>query len=64
MVTKTMNQDVVAFDAADGIFNKDADLAKRPIFSPLLIRQLGDGIFLALACFFVWQLNVLAPIGR
>ncbi len=52
MVAKAMNQDVVAFEATNGILNDNADLAQGFVGGFLVSGQLGFWVVLALARFF------------
>ena len=62
MVAETMDENVVTFDAADGIFNENTYLAQDFVFSLLLLSQLWIWILFALAWFLVGQLDIFPLI--
>ncbi len=62
MIAETIYQNVIAFDAADGMFNQDADTAQGFVVGLLGLGQASVRVLLAFARFLVWALNLLASI--
>ena len=62
MIAEAVNQNVVAFDAADGMFDEDAELAQGFVVCLLVLGQASVRLLLAFAWFLVWAFNLLTPI--
>jgi hypothetical protein len=59
-----MDQNVIAFHAANGMLNKDTDLTQGGIGSLLLSAQLRVGVLLTLARLLCRDFKPIAPIVR
>ena len=62
MIAETVNQNVVTFDAANGMFDRDADLAQSFVVGLLVVGQARVRLPLAFARFLVRAFNLLTSI--
>ena len=62
MIAEAMDQNIVALQAADGVFNQDSDGTQSLIFGLLLIGQRCVGIFLAFARLLMRDLDDIAYV--
>ena len=63
-ITETMDQNIVALHATNGMLNKDADTTQGGIGSSLLIAQLRVGVLLTLARLLRREVNLITTVVR
>ena len=62
MIAEAIHQNVIAFDAADGMFDQDANLAQGFIVRLLSLGQASVRLPLAFTRFLVWAFNLFPRI--
>ena len=62
MIAEAIDQNVVAFDAADGMFDEDANLAQGFVVRLLGLGQASVRLLLTFTRFLVWALHLFTRI--